>query len=69
MMIHLPDHLERYVHDQVVAGRFRSEDDVILEAVPFLSANPGKGEYLAVLCERLKRVETLVFLGDSCILG
>jgi Arc/MetJ-type ribon-helix-helix transcriptional regulator len=33
MTIHLPEHLERYVHDQVVAGRFRSEDDVILDAL------------------------------------
>lgn len=32
MTIHLPDHLERYVHDQVLAGRFRSEDEVILDA-------------------------------------
>lgn len=33
MTIHLPEHLERYVHDQVVAGRFRSEDDVIRDAL------------------------------------
>jgi len=33
MTIHLPEHLERYVHDQVMAGRFRSEDDVILDAL------------------------------------
>jgi Arc/MetJ-type ribon-helix-helix transcriptional regulator len=33
MTIHLPEHLERYVHDQVVAGHFRSEDDVILDAL------------------------------------
>jgi Arc/MetJ-type ribon-helix-helix transcriptional regulator len=33
MTIHLPEHLERYVHDQVLAGRFRSEDDVILDAL------------------------------------
>jgi Arc/MetJ-type ribon-helix-helix transcriptional regulator len=33
MTIHLPEHLERYVHDQVVAGRFRTEDDVILDAL------------------------------------
>jgi Arc/MetJ-type ribon-helix-helix transcriptional regulator len=33
MTIHLPEHLERYLHDQVVAGRFRSEDDVILAAL------------------------------------
>ena len=29
----MPEHLEQYVHDQVVAGRFRSEDDVILDAL------------------------------------
>ena len=33
MTINLPEHLERYVHDQVLAGRFRSEDDVILDAL------------------------------------
>ena len=33
MTIRLPEHLERYVHDQVVAGRFRTEDDVILDAL------------------------------------
>jgi Arc/MetJ-type ribon-helix-helix transcriptional regulator len=33
MTIHLPEHLERYVHDQVLADRFRSEDDVILDAL------------------------------------
>jgi Arc/MetJ-type ribon-helix-helix transcriptional regulator len=33
MTIHLPEHLERYVHDMVLAGRFRTEDDVILDAL------------------------------------
>jgi Arc/MetJ-type ribon-helix-helix transcriptional regulator len=33
MTIQLPEHLERYVHDQVVAGRFRNEDDVIRDAL------------------------------------
>ncbi len=33
MTIRLPDHLQRYVHDQVEAGHFRSEDDVILDAL------------------------------------
>jgi Arc/MetJ-type ribon-helix-helix transcriptional regulator len=33
MTIHLPEHLEQYVHDQVLAGHFRSEDDVILDAL------------------------------------
>ena len=33
MHINLSDHLERYIHDQVVAGRFRSEHDVILDAL------------------------------------
>jgi Arc/MetJ-type ribon-helix-helix transcriptional regulator len=33
MTIQLPEHLERYVHDQVLAGRFRSEVDVILDAL------------------------------------
>jgi putative addiction module CopG family antidote len=33
MTIHLPAELERFVHDQVLAGRYRSEDDVIREAL------------------------------------
>jgi Arc/MetJ-type ribon-helix-helix transcriptional regulator len=33
MTIHLPEHLEQYVHDQVLAGHFRIEDDVILDAL------------------------------------
>ena len=33
MTVHLPEDLQRYVHDQVLAGRFRSEDDVILDAL------------------------------------
>jgi Arc/MetJ-type ribon-helix-helix transcriptional regulator len=33
MTIHLPEDLERYVHDQVLAGRFGSEVDVILDAL------------------------------------
>jgi Arc/MetJ-type ribon-helix-helix transcriptional regulator len=33
MTIQLPEHLQRYVHEQVLAGRFRTEDDVILDAL------------------------------------
>lgn len=33
MTIHLPPELERFVHDQVLAGRYRSEEDVIREAL------------------------------------
>ncbi len=33
MTIQLPDDLERYVHEQVMVGRFRSEDEVILDAL------------------------------------
>ena len=33
MTIHLPAELERFVHDQVVAGRYTSEDDVIRDAL------------------------------------
>jgi putative addiction module CopG family antidote len=33
MTIHLPTELERFVHDQVLAGRYRSEDDVIRDAL------------------------------------
>jgi putative addiction module CopG family antidote len=33
MTIHLPPELERFVHDQVLAGRYPSEDDVVREAL------------------------------------
>ena len=33
MTIQLPDHLERYVHDQVQAGRYLTEDDVVRDAL------------------------------------
>ena len=33
MTIQLPEELERYVHDQVVAGHFRKEDEVIVDAL------------------------------------
>ena len=33
MTIHLPEHLERYVHGQVQAGRYPTEDDVIRDAL------------------------------------
>jgi putative addiction module CopG family antidote len=33
MTIHLPEHLERYVHDQVQAGLYATEGDVISDAL------------------------------------
>ncbi len=33
MTIHLPEHLERFVLDQVHAGRYLTEDDVISDAL------------------------------------
>jgi putative addiction module CopG family antidote len=33
VMIHLPEDLERYVQDQVKAGRYPSEDDVVRDAL------------------------------------
>ena len=33
MTIHLPLELERFVHDQVVAGRYPSEADVVRDAL------------------------------------
>ena len=33
MTIRLPEHLERYVHDQVQAGRFLTEDEVVTDAL------------------------------------
>jgi Arc/MetJ-type ribon-helix-helix transcriptional regulator len=32
MTIHLPEDLERFVHDQVRAGRYPSEDEMIRDA-------------------------------------
>ena len=33
MTIHLPEHLEQFVHDQVQAGRYPTEDEVIQDAL------------------------------------
>ncbi len=33
MTVHLPEDLERFVHDQVQGGRYRTEDDVIGDAL------------------------------------
>ncbi len=33
MTIQLPPELERFVHDQVLAGRYSSEDDVVRDAL------------------------------------
>jgi putative addiction module CopG family antidote len=33
MTIHLPEHLERYVHDQVQGGRYSTENEVISDAL------------------------------------
>jgi hypothetical protein len=33
MTIHLPEYLERYVHDQVQAGLYPTEDEVITDAL------------------------------------
>lgn len=48
MRIHLLPELERFVHDQIVAGRYRSEDDVIRDALEQLRSHiplpqPGIG--------------------------
>ena len=43
MTIHLPEHLERYVHDQVQAGLYLTEDDVIRDALErHLQSEPAK---------------------------
>ena len=39
MTIHLPHELKQFVHDQVVAGHYRSEDDVIRDALEQLRAH------------------------------
>ena len=33
MTIPIPEHLERFVHDQVQAGRYSTEDEVISDAL------------------------------------
>jgi len=33
MAIRIPEHLERFVHDQVQAGRYSTEDEVISDAL------------------------------------
>ena len=33
MTIHLPEHLERFVNDQVQAGRYSTEEEVISDAL------------------------------------
>jgi putative addiction module CopG family antidote len=48
MTIHLPAELERFVHDQVVAGRYSSEDEVVRDALEQLRSHtplsqPGTG--------------------------
>jgi putative addiction module CopG family antidote len=48
MTIHLPPELERFVHDQVVAGRYPSEDAVVRHALEQLRSHtplpqPGLG--------------------------
>ncbi len=48
MTIHLPEDLEQFVHDQVRAGRFPTEDDVVREALERFRlqappAGPGLG--------------------------
>jgi putative addiction module CopG family antidote len=40
MTIHIPEHLERFVHDQVQAGRYSTEDDVISDALEQLRRQP-----------------------------
>ena len=39
MTIHLPPELERFVHDQVVAGRYPSEDAVVRDALEQLRSH------------------------------
>jgi putative addiction module CopG family antidote len=48
MTIHLPEDLERFVRDQVQAGRYPSADDVVCDALERLRrhvplAKPGLG--------------------------
>ena len=42
MTIRLPPELERFVHDQVIAGRYASEDAVIRDALEQLCSHTPK---------------------------
>jgi putative addiction module CopG family antidote len=42
MTIHLPAELERFVHDQVLAGRYPSEDDVVRDALEQLRSHASR---------------------------
>jgi putative addiction module CopG family antidote len=53
MIIHLPPDLERFVHDQVVAGRYASEEAVVRDALEQLRSHtplpqPGTGSFGAM---------------------
>jgi putative addiction module CopG family antidote len=52
MTIHLPAELARFVHDQVVAGRYRSEDDVIRDALEQLSRHSQTQTSAQTMSER-----------------
>ena len=41
MTIHLPDHLEQFVHDQVQAGHYPTADEVIRDALEQLRKQAG----------------------------
>jgi putative addiction module CopG family antidote len=63
MTIHLPPELERFVHDQVAAGRYPSEDAVVRDALEQLRSHtplpqPGTGSIAAMRddADRLGRV-------------
>jgi putative addiction module CopG family antidote len=41
MTIRIPEHLERFVHEQVQAGRYSTEDEVISDALEQLRQQTG----------------------------
>jgi len=69
MTVQLPEHLERYVHEQVLAGRFRSEDEVILDALERHRQSQQTPGYAAVRREELSREEVQRRLFDANLIS
>jgi Arc/MetJ-type ribon-helix-helix transcriptional regulator len=56
MTIHLPQELERYIHDQVLRGEFASPDEAVTEAVRLLQQRaPDQSHVAREGADRAKR--------------
>ena len=68
MEIHLPEELQRFVHDQVRTGRFPSEDQVVREALehfkqaqqPITAAHPTPDPWLGSMREDADLLDEIV---------